>query len=157
MISQPLLGPCVLFGVWEEAGLTWSCLKSHKACTMTGLLLLSSGLRDFSLTMFLDLLTRLWTCLLFSMMRSFSFCKTKKPKSVLTAVVQGLELHTHKPGTVHQTYWTDFTTTSLKNKLLSLPRRWCFVPLLGMSAFQREELVTSFQETCYNMGPEQTK
>lgn len=65
---------------------TCSCLKSHKACTMTGLLLFSSGLRGFSLTMVLDLLTRLWTCLLLSMMRSLSFCETckgeKKEKKV---------------------------------------------------------------------------
>lgn len=80
---------CVVWCVGGSRTLTWSCLKSHKACTMTGLLLLSSGLRGFSLTMFLDLLTRLWTCLLFSMIRSFSFCKTtkKKPtKSVLLSV-----------------------------------------------------------------------
>lgn len=62
---------------------TWSCLKSHKALTMTGLLLFSSGLRGFSLTMDLDLLTRLWTCLLFSMMRSFAFCKRTTNTSVL--------------------------------------------------------------------------
>lgn len=62
---------------------TWSCLKSHKALTMTGLLLFSSGLRGFSLTMDLDLLTRLWTCLLFSMMRSFAFCERTTNTSVL--------------------------------------------------------------------------
>lgn len=59
---------------------TWSCLKSHKAWTMTGLLLFSSGFRGLSLTMVLDLLTRLWTCLLFSMIRSFSFCNNAKDK-----------------------------------------------------------------------------
>lgn len=64
--------------VWEHIYPTWSCLKSHKAWTMMGLLLFSSGLRGFSLTMVLDLFTRLWTCLLFSTMRSFSFCKYAK-------------------------------------------------------------------------------
>lgn len=53
--------------------LTWSCLKSHRAFTMTGLLLFSSGLRGFRHTMFLDLLTSVWTCLLLSISLSFSF------------------------------------------------------------------------------------
>lgn len=106
---------CVVWCVGGSRTLTWSCLKSHKACTMTGLLLLSSGLRGFSLTMFLDLLTRLWTCLLFSMIRSFSFCKTtkKNPPNLCcylsTAIIQGLEVYAHhKPESVHQTYWTIF-------------------------------------------------
>lgn len=77
-----LLCPCVLkwvcLCVRGSTWPTWSCLKSHKAWTMTGLLVFSSGLRGFSLTMVLDLLTRLWTCLLFSMSRSFSFCECAK-------------------------------------------------------------------------------
>lgn len=56
----------------KERHLTWSCLKSHRALTMMGLLLFSSGFLGLSLTMFLDLLTRWWTCLLFSIIFSFS-------------------------------------------------------------------------------------
>lgn len=41
---------------------------------MTWLVLFSSGFRGFSLTIDLDLLARLWTCLLFSIIRSFSLC-----------------------------------------------------------------------------------
>lgn len=69
--------------VREKEYPTWSCLKSHMASTMTGLLLFSSGLRGFSLIMLLDLLTRLWTCLLLSTTRSFSFCKHANITSVL--------------------------------------------------------------------------
>lgn len=57
--------------MWEW--LTWSCLKSHRALTMTGPLLFSSGLRGLRHTMFLDLLTSVCTCLLLSMILSFSF------------------------------------------------------------------------------------
>lgn len=83
---------------------TCSCLKSHKACTMTGLLLFSSGLRGFSLTMVFDLLTRLWTCLLLSMMRSLSFCdraeKERKKKKNLSLRLRLFA--THRSKTLHQ-------------------------------------------------------
>lgn len=71
-----ILSVCLCVYDWEERIIcpTWSCLKSHKAWTMIGLLVFSSGLRGFSLTMDFDLVTRLWTCLLFSMIRCFSNC-----------------------------------------------------------------------------------
>lgn len=81
--------------LWESIYPTWSCLKSHKAWTMTGLVVFSSGLRGFSLTMDLDLLTRLWTCLLFSRICSLSFCEHPKIKIIKIWVLNCVTVHWH--------------------------------------------------------------